>query len=156
MNYYLNKALRLYGKINIDSSNIRTNPSFLKAIYSIELAHRNIFWRLCEYLFYLIISERLARRNILTIGRFQLKTKYLNAKSKFGRICQANCVEYLDKVIFENINVKNWSKIHQNEINDFVAFYNGDKTGAYITAMNNLMAEKSTNCLDLYYIPDQD
>ena len=139
MNYYLEKALIKYQKNDWNKIKTLTNTNLLKAIYCIETTHRNLLWRLFEYLYWIIFPRYYSHRRILTIGKFQIKTKYLNNKSKLKSIFYSNKIETIDKLLNDYFPNTDWNLLSDDLLLKIVSFYNGDKTGNYYNAIKILL-----------------
>lgn len=111
----------------------------LKAILAIELVHRNVFWRFCEYAVYMLIPESFAIRKILSLGRFQVKAELLTGKTKLERIRQANNPMFVDRLLCAKFPEANWLELDSKNLDLIVQFYNGDRTGAYKAALQELL-----------------
>lgn len=70
MNYYLRKSINEYHKNDWNNIKTLTNTNLIKALYCIETAHRNLLWRLFEYLYWIIFPRKYSHKRILTIGKF--------------------------------------------------------------------------------------
>jgi hypothetical protein len=139
MNIYINKALKKYKCLFINNNSIVTNLNLLNAIYSIEIVHRNIIWRIMEYIYWIIMPRKYSIKQILTIGKFQIKVCHLNQYSKLRCIKLSNDIRIIDKVLFDNIKYVNWNSLTDENIKRIVKFYNGDKTNMYFNGIKTLI-----------------
>jgi hypothetical protein len=142
MNYYTKKALKKYQKIKWSNKKLLTNIKIIKALYCIELVHRNLLWRLLEYFYWILFPKKFSYQRILTIGKFQIKTIYLKCKSKIKNIFYSNKIETVDELLYNNIPNTNWESLSDDLLKDIVTFYNGDKTGNYINSIKILVNSK--------------
>lgn len=139
MNYYTKKALIRYQNIIWDGKRILTNINLIKAIYCIEMVHRNLLWRFVEYLYWILFPRSFSYARLLTIGKFQIKTIYLKNLSKVMGIIYSNEIETIDKLLYNNFPNTDWRLLTDHLLRDIVSFYNGDKTGNYINSIKILL-----------------
>ena len=142
MNYYTILAQNKYKRITWKKYNVLTNYELIKAIYCIETVHRNVLWRLLEYLYWIIFPRKYSHWRILTIGVFQIKTIYLNSKSKIKSIIESNRTETIDNLLYNHFPGNDWKKLKDGFVKQFVLFYNGDKTGNYYKTIKLLLNMK--------------
>lgn len=128
MNYYYTKCIEKLNHIKIDENKIKTDPYLVKGIIAIELVHRNIVWRFFEYVIFIILTRKQSKKMILTIGRNQMKPKYLEGFRKTTAIKMANDPYFLDTTI-ATINKGEYSDCLS--IQKIVKDYNGDSNGLY-------------------------
>jgi hypothetical protein len=131
MNIFEDKIYTIYNSLNFNFNAFKTNEKLLKAILSIELAHRNIIWRTAEYLVYLIFPYNYCCKNILTIGKFQIKVSFLGKNRKLKNIANSSDPSYIDKYLFNRFTDFDWNNLSLNNIAQIVKLYNGDKSGYY-------------------------
>jgi hypothetical protein len=139
MNYYLKKSLNKYHKNYWNNIKTLTNTDLIKALYCIETVHRNFLWRLFEYLYWVIFPRKYSHKRILTIGKFQIKTIYLNNKSKIKNIINSNKIETIDKLLYDYFPDADWNSLPDDLLLKIVSFYNGDKSGNYFNAIKILL-----------------
>jgi hypothetical protein len=139
MNYYFKKSLNKYHKNDWNNIKTLTNTNLIKALYCIETAHRNLLWRLFEYLYWIIFPRKYSHKRILTIGKFQIKTIYLNNKSKIKNIIYSNKIETIDRLLYDYFPDADWNSLTDDLLLGIVSFYNGDKSGNYFNAIKILL-----------------
>jgi hypothetical protein len=131
MNYYTKIVLKKFQKINWNN-NVLSNIELIKILYCIETTHRNIIWRLAEYLCWIIMPRNFFYNRKITIGKFQIKPEYVKNKSKIRTIIDSNKIETIDNLLYKNFPDADWKSLPDKLLKDIVAFYNGDKTGVYL------------------------
>jgi len=139
MNYYLQKSLSKYHKNNWNNIKTLTNTNLIKALYCIETVHRNMVWRLFEYLYWIIFPRKYFNKRILTIGKFQVKTTYFNNETKIQSIIYSNKIEIVDKLLYDHFPDVEWNLLSDDLLLKIVSFYNGDKTGYYFKTIKILL-----------------
>jgi hypothetical protein len=137
----MKEALKIYYKLNCYKEEVLTNKKLLKAVYCIEVVHRNLLWRIMEYLYWIIFPRSFSYKRILTIGKFQIKTKFLDQKSKIKGIMYSNDINTIDKLLYDNFPNTDWRLLSEELLQDIVSFYNGDKSGLYIESIKKLINE---------------
>ena len=142
MNYYLNKAVNRYKTCQSNRFKVLTNFNLLKAIYCIELSHRNALWRSAEYIYWCVSPRKKSKMKILTIGRYQVKTKFLEGFSKIESIKLSNSIFFIDALFYNLFPAVNWDDLSEDDLSKIVGFYNGDKTGMYVNAIKYMMEIK--------------